>query len=45
MVRIRLKKKQFSSNATAGVNTYKIYYNHKNLGEHTDSIVRRTSEE
>ena len=35
-------KKQFSGNATAGVNTYKIYYPHT---EQNDSTVRRAVEE
>ena len=37
-------KKQFSRNATAGVNSYKIPYRHKNLGEQNGSTVRSTHE-
>ena len=35
-------KKQFSGNATTGVNTYKIYYLHR---EQNDSTARRALEE
>ena len=37
--------KQFSRNATAGVNTYKIYFQRKKIGEHNGSSVMRTPDE
>ena len=36
---------QFSGKATAGVNSYKIHYRHKYLGEHNDGTVRSTPNE